>query len=157
MFTSVLTAIQWQPAHPLERILWIRVRITKFFRRAAVMRIVPGLRCISIFLIFNIFSLNAAKASDLPINAASAKLQLEKRGVGKMVKVKEEDGKEVRARIVSLGETSAVLQADSKSTIEIPYDKMAAVKGPGLSKAVKITIGVVAAVWIGLAIVGTRI
>ena len=115
------------------------------------------LRCTTFVLSCSLFATSVAYATDVPLNAATAKQKLEARGVGKMVKVTGPDGKELRARIVSLGETSVVVQADSKPTVEIPYDKVTAVKGPGLSKGVKIAIGVGIGIWIALAILSTRV
>ncbi len=115
-----------------------------------------ALRVIALVLFCSVFLSGVAYATDAPPDAASTKQMLEKRGVGKMVKIKQADGKELRAKIVSIGETSAVLQVSSKKPpVEVPYGTVAEVKGPGLSKGVKITI-VVAIVWIALGIVGAH-
>lgn len=71
-----------------------------------------------------------------------AKQALEAHGVGKMVKVKETDGKVLRAKIVTIGEQSVVLQQGSKPTAEVPYANVTAVTGPGLSTGQKVAIGV---------------
>ena len=68
-----------------------------------------------------------------------------------MVKVKTTDGTELRAKIVSIGETAVVLQAGSKSTVEIPYSRVTAVKGGGMSKGAKI------AIWVGAILVALSI
>jgi hypothetical protein len=82
---------------------------------------------------------------------------LEKRGVGKIVKVQEADGPELRARILSIGEASVVLQPDSKPAIEVPHDKITAVKGPGLSKDAKIGIWVGIAIFVAMGIGSSRV
>ena len=102
-----------------------------------------------------IFSSTVASATDIPLAPDAAKKQLETRGVGNMVKVKQVDGTEMRAKIVSIGETEVVLQIGSKPTIEIPYSRVASVKGGGLSKGGKIAI-VVAAILIPLSILSAR-
>jgi len=75
---------------------------------------------------------------------------LQARKVGKMVKIKEADGTVLRAKLVSIGEASVTVQVGSKPTVEVPYDKVTAVKGPGLPKGAKIAIVVVVVVWIAL-------
>jgi hypothetical protein len=82
-----------------------------------------------------------------------AKQMLQARGVGQMVKVKETDGTTLRARIVSLGGESVVVQDGSKPAVTVPYDHITAVKGPGLSTGAKVTIGVVVGVVVAAAIV----
>jgi hypothetical protein len=85
----------------------------------------------------------AYAAVDAALTPAAAKQMLAARGVGKMTKVKQTDGKVLRARIISIGESSVVLQDGSKPSVEVPYDHLSAVMEPGLSKGKKIAIGVV--------------
>jgi hypothetical protein len=78
-----------------------------------------------------------ASAADVPLNAASAKQMLQARKIGKMVKIEEADGTVLRAKPVSIEEASVIVQVGSKPTVEVPYDKVPAVKGPGLPKGQK--------------------
>jgi len=108
------------------------------------------LRFTAFVLFCSIFASSVAYAADVPLTPETAKQKLQARGVGKMVKVKEADGTVVRAKIVSIGEESVVMQNGSKPTVEVPYNKVTAVTGPGLSKgesiAIVVGIGVVVAV-----------
>jgi hypothetical protein len=106
------------------------------------------LRCIVLALLYCLLTSNVSYAENVPLNSFEAQKMLQTRGVGKMVKIKRADGKEIRARIISIGEDSVVLQVGSQPTIELPYSKVVAVKGPGLPKAAKIAIWVVVIVWI---------
>jgi hypothetical protein len=115
------------------------------------------LRCTAFVLFCSVFVTSVAYAADVPLDAASAKQMLQKRGVGKTVKVKEADGTELRAKIVSIGETSVVMQDGSKPTVEVPYGKVTAVKGGGLSKGAKIGIWVAVGVFVALGVLGTRV
>jgi len=72
-----------------------------------------------------------------------------------MVKVKQTDGTELRAKIVSIGETAVVLQVGSKPTVEIPYSKVMGVKGGGMSKGAKIAL-IVGAVLVACAYPATH-
>jgi hypothetical protein len=77
-----------------------------------------------------------------------------------MVKVKEADGTTVRAKIVSIGDESVVLQNGSKPAVTIAYSQLAAVKGPGLSTGAKVgiwvAVGVVATVAIVIAVIASK-
>jgi hypothetical protein len=118
----------------------------------SIMRLSPiGLFCWTAFVLFcSLFMTSVASAAAVPLNAASAKQMLQARKVGKMVKIKEADGTVLRAKLVSIGEVSVIVQVGSKPTVEVPYDKVTAVKGPGLPKEANIAIVVVAVVWIAL-------
>lgn len=113
-------------------------------------------RCVIYAAFCGILFANVASATDIPLSPDTAKKQLEARGVGSMVKVKQADGKELRAKIVSIGETAVILQVGSKPTVEVPYSRMTAVKGGGLSKGAKVAI-VVGAVLIACAYPATHI
>jgi hypothetical protein len=115
------------------------------------------LRCTAFVLFFSIFATSIAYATDIPLTSATAKQKLQKRGVGKTVKVKEADGTELRAKIVSIGVTSVVLQVGSTPTVEVSYDKLTAVNGPGLSKGAKIGIWVGVIVFVALGIASSRV
>jgi hypothetical protein len=118
----------------------------------------PGLLSLTAFVLFcSVFATSVAYAADVPLDSASAKQMLQKRGVGKMVKITEADGTELRARIVSIGETSVVMQDGSKPTVEVPYGNVTAVKGGGLSKGAKIGIWVAVGVFVALGVLGTRV
>jgi hypothetical protein len=106
------------------------------------------LRCIAFALLYSLMITSVSYAANVPLKSDGAKQMLQAWGVGKMVRVKQADGKELRAKIVSIGERSIVLQVGSQPTIEVPYDKVVEVRKPGLSKGVKIAIWVVVAVWI---------
>jgi hypothetical protein len=107
-----------------------------------------SLRCIVLALLCSLLTTRVSYAANVPLNSVEAKKMLQARGVGKMVKIKQSDGKEIRAKIISIGEESIVLQVGSQPTIELPYGKVTAVKGPGLPKAAKIAIWVVVVAWI---------
>jgi hypothetical protein len=115
------------------------------------------LRCTAFVLFFSIFAASVADATDVPLTSATAKQKLQTRGVGKMVKVKEADGTELRAKIVSIGETSVVLQVGSTPTVEVSYEKLTAVNGPGLSKGAKIGIWVGVIVFVAMGVASTRV
>jgi hypothetical protein len=115
------------------------------------------LRCTAFVLFCSVLATSVGYAADVALDSTSARQMLQKRGVGKTVKVKEADGTEVRAKIVSIGETSVVMQDGSKPTVEIPYGKVTAVKGGGLSKGAKIGIWVAVGVFIALGFLGTRV
>jgi hypothetical protein len=87
------------------------------------------------------------------MDATAVKQQLMKRGLGKMVKIKETDEESVRGKIVSLGDNSVNLQDGSKLAREIPFSRVAGVHAAGLSKGATITLVVVGGVVIVLAIV----
>ena len=106
------------------------------------------LRCIVLPLLFCLLTTLVSYAADASLNSVEAKKMLQSRGVGKMVKIKQSDGKELRAKIISIGEESIVLQAGSQPTIELPYSKVSAVKGPGLPKAAKIAIWFLVVIWL---------
>ena len=108
--------------------------------RLTLVRLLP---CIAFVLLWSTAGESVAYAAeDAALTPAAAKEMLAARGLGKMTKMKETDGKVLRARIVSIGESSVVLQDGSRPSVEVPYDHVSAVMGPGLSKGHKIAIGV---------------
>jgi hypothetical protein len=119
--------------------------------------VIGFLRCTAFVLFCSVFATSVGYAADVPLDSASAKQMLQKRGVGKTVKVKEADGTELRAKIVSIGETSVVMQDGSKPAVEVPYGTVTAVKGGGLSKGAKIGIWVAVGVFVALGVLGTRV
>ena len=133
-----------------------------FFLKRQSMRLhsLGLLRFVALVLSFSLSAASVAYATDAPLTPATAKQMLQAKGVGKMVKVKEADGTTVRAKIVSLGDDSVVLQNGSKPAVTIAYSQMAAVKGPGLSTGAKVGIwvgvGVVAAVAIVVAVIASH-
>ena len=110
--------------------------------------VTDSLRCIVLALLCSLLATSVSYAADVPLNSVEAKRMLQARGVGKMVKIKRADGKELRGKIILIGEESIVLQVGSQPTIELPYSKVTAIKGPGLPKAAKIVIWVVVVVWL---------
>lgn len=107
-----------------------------------------SLRWIVLALVCSPLTSSVLYAANVPLNSVEAKKMLQARGVGNMVKIKQIEGKEIRAKIISIGEESIVLQVGSQPTIELPYDKITAVTRPGLPKGAKIAIWVVVGVWI---------
>ncbi|WP_263383257.1 hypothetical protein [Granulicella arctica] len=99
-------------------------------------------RSIALFLCCSVLLVSTAVAADVPLTADVAKQMLQTRGVGRMVKVKEANGTVLRAKIVSIGDASVMMQSGSKAPVEVPYDTVTAVQGPGLAKGAKIGIGV---------------
>jgi hypothetical protein len=112
-------------------------------RQSMRLRSLGLLRFVALVLSFSLFAASVAYATDAPLTPATVKQMLQAKGVGKMVKVKEADGTTVRAKIVSIGDDSVVLQNGSKPAVTIAYSQMAAVKGPGLSTGAKVGIWVV--------------
>lgn len=110
-------------------------------------------RVTALALFCSLFVTSVAYAADVSLTPDTVKQRLQARGVGKMVKVKEADGTVLRASIVSIGEESVVMRDGSKPTVEVPYNKVTVVTGPGLSKGAKITICVGAGVLIVFAII----
>jgi hypothetical protein len=77
--------------------------------------------------------------------AAKAKAEVQKRGVGEQsrVRVSLVDGNEVKGYISKVAENSfEVTDRKSGKVVAISYNNVEKVKGPGLSKPVQITIGV---------------
>ena len=107
------------------------------------------LRWTALVVSCSMLATSVAYAADVPLTPATAKQMLQAKGVGKMVKVKETDGTTMRAKIVSIGDDSAVLQDGTKPAVTIPYSQVTAVKGPGLSTGAKIGI------WVGVGAVAT--
>jgi hypothetical protein len=118
------------------------------------------LRSVALTLFFSLLAASVAYAAEVPLTPATAKQLVQTRGAGKMVKVKEADGTTVRARIVSIGDDSVVLQDGSKPAVTISYSQMTAVKGPGLSTGAKVgiwvAVGVVATTAIVVAVIASR-
>jgi hypothetical protein len=117
-------------------------------------------RSVALTLCFSLAAASVAYATDVPLTPATAKQMLQARGPGKMVKVKEADGTTVRAKIVSIGDDSVVLQDGSKPAVTIAYSQLTAVKGPGLSTGAKVgiwvAVGVVATVAIVVAVIASK-
>ena len=90
-------------------------------------------------------------------DAASAKHQIEARGVGKGVKVHEADGAVLSGKIVSLNDDSFGIQVGSKPSVEIAYADVRAVDKPGLSTGAKIGIGVGIGVAVSAAVIAIYI
>ena len=133
---------RWKPKSRLAlAVLSARLTVNSFSA-------IDSLRCIILVLLCSLLTGSVLNAANVPLNSVEAKKMLEARGVAKMVKIKQTDGKEIRGKIISIGEGSVALQVGFQPTIEIPYGKVAAVKGPGLPKAAKIAIWVVVVVWI---------
>jgi hypothetical protein len=109
---------------------------------------IDSLRYIVLALLCCLLTSSVLYAENVPLNAVEAKEMLQARGIGKMVKIKQSGGKEIRAKIISIGEESIVLQVGSQPAIELAYGAVTAVKGLGLPKSVKIAIWVVVVVWI---------
>jgi hypothetical protein len=66
----------------------------------------------------------------------------------------------VRAKIVSIGDDSVVLQQGSKLSVTIAYSQMTAVKGPGLPTGAKVgiwvAVGVVAMTAIVIGVIASH-
>jgi hypothetical protein len=115
-------------------------------------------RCCALLLILTTTAQPLAYAASA-MDATAVKQELMKRGVGKMVKIKETDEKSFRGKIVSLGDASMTLQDGSKPALEIPFTQVASIHGAGLSKGATILVvvgGVVIVVVIVVAIIASR-
>jgi hypothetical protein len=82
---------------------------------------IDSLRCIVLALLCSLFTNSVLYAESVPLNAVEAKEMLQAREMTKMVKIKQSDGKEIRAKIISIGEESIVLQVGSQPAIELRY------------------------------------
>ena len=86
----------------------------------------------------------------------SSEKQMRTYHVGQTVVVKQVDGTVLRARVISLNESTVVLRPDKGPNIAIAYKNLTNVQQAGISKRAKIWI-VVGIVFVALGIIGTRV
>jgi preprotein translocase subunit YajC len=98
-------------------------------------------RIITLLLLTIFLSERVAIALPTP-DAATARLQVAARGVGKGIKVHELDGTVVHGKIASVKEDSFSVEVGSGRSVEIAYANVRAVEKHGLSTGAKVGIGI---------------
>lgn len=76
-----------------------------------------------------------------PPDAGNVKHQIETRGIGSGVKVKQADGKTIKGTVISIEEQSFTFQQKGKAPESIPFARVMSVSNPGMSRGAKIGLG----------------
>ena len=118
----------------------------------------PRLRFLSLLLCLCVL-FNSTAFAAAPLDPAGARQQLLTQGVSSTVRITRKDGHELKGQLLTVGDESCVLTV-KKAPVTVAYADISKVRGPGLSRGVKIAIGVgvfVVAVGITAAIIGHEI
>ncbi|GAC1663019.1 MAG: hypothetical protein NVS9B15_26160 [Acidobacteriaceae bacterium] len=120
-----------------------------------IMRMRVLCRLTALLLALAFLSERVAFAIPTP-DAASAKHQIEARGIGAGVKVKQAGGKTSKGTVISIEEQSFTFQEKGKAPESIPFANLASVSSAGMTRGAKIGLGlgIGSAVLVALLIIG---
>jgi hypothetical protein len=112
-----------------------------------------GLGRIALLLCVCLLGNSLAFAAQKPMDAAGAKQKVQSHGIGKTVRITENDGSEVKGKVTTINADSFQVQPKSAAPVEISYANVKAVRGAGLSTGAKIGIGVAAGIGIAVIVI----